>query len=325
MLEGVAPHVDGGGRRLHLDSMTAHTPYPRLLAVAIVACGCAPTATPAPAPQNPSPMVETTRRHERVPQAAPAGVRLEVRAGLGAPVRVFVPDAALDADTLRLLVHFHGAPHVAEHAVARASRPWLLAVVNLGAGSSRYERPFRDPALLEALRGAVLAGVAEALGREVRAATTVLSGFSAGCGAVRGVLSTPEGRAGVTAVLLLDGVHTGYAPPGRVLHEGGALETERLAGLLAFARAAAAGEKAMLVTHSAIFPGTYASTTETADWLLERLALERDAVLAWGPVGMQRLSEARRGRFLLYGFAGNTAPDHIDHLHGLAAFLEDLP
>ena len=306
---------------------------PRLLALAIALSACGAGAAPPPSPppatqpaaQNPSPMVEKTRRHARVSQAPPAGIRAEVDAGLGAPVRVFLPEAARSAGALDLLVHYHGAAHVAEHAVAAAGRPWLLAVVNLGAGSSRYEAPFRDPARLEALRRAVAAGIAEALGRDVRPGETWLSGFSAGCGAVRGALSTPEGRAAVAGVLLLDGVHTGYEPPRTPLHDGGRLETARLEGLLAFARAAAAGEKGMLVTHSEVFPGTYASTTETADWLLERLALPREAVLAWGPVGMQRLSEARRGRFLLHGYAGNSAPDHIDHLHGLTGFLEDLP
>lgn len=253
------------------------------------------------------------------------GVRIDVDAGLGSPVRVFLPEAARHAGTLDLLVHFHGAPYVAERAVAEAAGPWMLLVVNLGAGSSRYEAPFRDPDAMGAVRDAALRELEDALGQRPRIGDVYLSGFSAGCGAIRGVLSTPEGRERVAGALLLDGIHSGYDPPGTVLHDGGRLETRPLQGLLAFARDAVAGRKAMLVTHSEVFPGTYASTTETADWLLERLSLGREAVLEWGPVGMQRLSRAGSGRFLLYGFAGNTAPDHNDHLHGLAAFLQDLP
>lgn len=295
------------------------------LALALAATACGGGAGSGLAPQNPSPMVETARLHGRVPRTPPSGTRFDVDAGLGSAVRVFLPDAAGDADTVRVLLHFHGAAEAAEHAVAEAPGTWLLAVVNLGAGSSRYEAPFRDPGRIEALEDAVLEGARAALGRSMAPAGLWLSGFSAGCGAIRGALSTPEGRSKVAGVLLLDGIHAGYDPPGRVLHSGGRLETERLEGLLAFARDAVAGRKAMLVTHSEIFPGTYASTTETADWLLGRLGLPRIAVLEWGPVGMQRLSEARAGRFLLYGFAGNTAPDHIDHLHGLGTFLQELP
>jgi len=36
---------------------------------------------------------------------------------------------------------------------------------------------------------------------------------------------------------------------------------------------------------------------------------------------MQQLSEARSGRFELMGFAGNSAPDHIDQLHSMPEML----
>jgi hypothetical protein len=80
----------------------------------------------------------------------------------------------------------------------------------------------------------------------------------------------------------------------------------------------------VLITHSEIFPGTYASTTETADYLLKELGVTRRAVVKWGPMGTQELSEARQGKFLLIGFAGNSAPDHVDQLHSLPQFLKWL-
>jgi hypothetical protein len=83
-------------------------------------------------------------------------------------------------------------------------------------------------------------------------------------------------------------------------------------------------EKRFLVTHSEIFPGTFASTTETADWLLHSLGLRRKPVLRWGPRGMQQLSAVRAGRFELLGFAGNSAPDHIDQLHAMPELLARL-
>jgi hypothetical protein len=80
----------------------------------------------------------------------------------------------------------------------------------------------------------------------------------------------------------------------------------------------------MLITHSEVYPGTFPSTTETTDWLLKQLKLKRMPVLRWGPVGMQQLSDARRGRLVVMGFAGNSAPDHVDHLHGMSAWLRAL-
>jgi hypothetical protein len=39
---------------------------------------------------------------------------------------------------------------------------------------------------------------------------------------------------------------------------------------------------------------------------------------------MQLLGRTRSGGFEVLGFAGNSAPDHLDHLHGMAGFLSSL-
>lgn len=106
-----------------------------------------------------------------------------------------------------------------------------------------------------------------------------------------------------------------------MLAEGGVLDTVLLAPWLELGRAAMRSEKTVLISHSEVFPGTFASTTETADWLISALGLARSPLLAWGPAGMQQLSEVRSGRLLIRGFAGNSAYDHLDHFHGLADFL----
>jgi hypothetical protein len=118
-------------------------------------------------------------------------------------------------------------------------------------------------------------------------------------------------------------LHTGY-PSGKPGPGESLIETEGLQVFLQFARDAAKGKKAMLVTHTEVFPGTFASTTETADYLLQQLGLRRSAVLQWGPMGTQQLSEACKGSFVLLGFAGNSAPDHVDQLHALPELLKIL-
>ena len=102
------------------------------------------------------------------------------------------------------------------------------------------------------------------------------------------------------------------------------MDTAGLLPFLTLARQAERGALRFVMTHSEVFPGTFASTTECADWLLERLALRRTPVLEWGPMGMQLLSRTRSGGFEVLGFAGNSAPDHLDHLHGMAGFLPSL-
>jgi hypothetical protein len=127
----------------------------------------------------------------------------------------------------------------------------------------------------------------------------------------------------VTGVLLIDGMHTDYVDgkPGPLESK---ISTENLEVWLRLGRDAIAGRKRAVVTHSEIFPGTFASTTETADYLVSQLGLTGRAVLKWGPMGMQQLSEAHAGRFRLLGFAGNSAPDHVDQLHSLPVFLKWL-
>lgn len=145
-----------------------------------------------------------------------------------------------------------------------------------------------------------------------------------GGGAVRAILRDSANFARVAAVLLLDGMHTSYVPERTVLADSGILDETNLVALAELGRAAIAGKKRVLVTHSEIFPGTFACTSETADWLLGALGLTRTSVLTWVPRGMQQTSEVSSGAFLLQGFAGNSAPDHVDHLHAMSELLARL-
>jgi len=292
-----------------------------------------------PAAQNPSPMVEATRAHERLTPKELGGVTRSFVGPAGKAVEVWIPEGAENpaarrvgaepggaggAGSFDLVVHFHGAAWLPQQAVAELDDGTVAAVVNLGAGSGAYERAFADPSPFDSLLAGVSREVSAATGRTARIERLTLVGFSAGYGAVRAILRRPGHAAEVDAVLLLDGLHTSYVPEATPLAAGGALDTTGLSPFADFARAAVRGDKRFLVTHSEIFPGTFASTTESADWLLQALGLRRTPVLRWGPRGMQQLSEVEAGRFELLGFAGNAAPDHVDHLHAMPEFLARL-
>jgi hypothetical protein len=69
-------------------------------------------------------------------------------------------------------------------------------------------------------------------------------------------------------------------------------------------------------------PDGYASTAETADYLIARLGGRREKVSEpWPAEGLTLTSRFRRGRFAVYGFAGDTGADHLRHLYGLWALL----
>ena len=290
------------------------------LAGTLAATASAQVVPPPAASQNPSPMVESTRAHQRLTQKAFDGTSRTFEGTAGRPVELFVP-RRVKATDVDVVIHFHGAGWIAAQAVAPLPRPTVAAVLNLGAGSGAYQRAFIDPAAFDTLVAAITREIAASTGKPARIARVVLVGYSAGHGAVRAILREPRHFARVDAVLLLDGMHTSYVPEGGLLATGATLDTTNLAAFAAFARAAVHGEKRFVITHSEIFPGTFASTTETADWLLGAIGLRRAAVLHWGPRGMQQLSEARAGRFSLLGYAGNSAPDHIDQLHAMPELL----
>jgi hypothetical protein len=260
--------------------------------------------------QNPSPMTEHTREHPRLTEESPAGVRISLATGA-----LFIPEKLAGITSLPLIVHFHGARWIPE--VAAAENGFAVISVEGGSGSTAYAKQFSDPALF----GSVLA---EAQQKAAVTFTSIwLTAWSAGHGAIREILAVPDYYSRVDKVLLIDGLHTDYVD-GKPGPQESQLESDHLEVFLRFARDAVAGRKTFVVTHSEIFPGTYASTTETADWLLMRLGLRRTAVLAWGPMKTQQLSEVRAGQFLLVGFAGNSAPDHVDQFHSLPEYLKWL-
>lgn len=280
--------------------------------------------TPPAAPQNPSPMIETTRAHERLTPKEIGGLKRSFIGSAGRSIDLWISDDAKQRDAVDLIVTFLGGDFIPQQAVAALGRPAVSAVVNLGAGSGVYDRGFSDPAAFDSLLAGVTREVFAATGRAPRIGRLTLAAFSAGHGAVRAILRDPSHFARVDAILLLDGMHTSYVPEGKGLAAGGTLDSTNLVGFANFARAAMRGDKRFLITHSEIFPGTFASTTESADWVIQAVGLHRTPVLRWGPRGMQQLSEVHTGRFEVLGFAGNAGPDHVDQFHAMPELLNRL-
>lgn len=255
-------------------------------------------------------MVEHTRAHGRLPQQTAPGRREKLELG-----QLFVPAGWKAGRSATILFFFHGGTWLPE--VAAARNGMAVVTVQGGSGSAAYARLFEDAARFPKL----LQEAESKAGVHFR--RVVLGGWSAGCGAIRQILLTPESYARVDGAVMIDGIHTGYTDgkPGPLESK---IETANLQIWLQLARDAMAGRKQAIITHSEIFPGTFASTTETADYLIAQLGLKRQPVLRWGPMGLQQLSEVKSGRFLLMGFAGNSAPDHVDQLHFLPALLRRL-
>jgi hypothetical protein len=276
----------------------------------------ATTATPPPqapstAAQNPSPMVEHTRTHPRLSKVAPPGDRYTLPLGT-----LFVPQGLRSNRPATLLFFFHGGDWVPELAASR-QRQMAVVLVQAGAGSGSYVQLFKDPT-----RFLSLIAQAESASH-THFSQIALGGWSAGCGAIRQILLDPTSYERVDRVLCIDGVHTGYTngTPGP---EESDLDASNLQVWLRFGRDAIDGKKRLIITHSEIFPGTFASTTETADWLLREWQLTPHPVARFGPMGTQMLSRVSAGGLTVIGFAGNSAPDHVDEMNSLPEYLHWL-
>lgn len=293
-----------------------------ILILFIFLCGCSSQNKDTPQQQMsqyPSPMTENVRAHERIEKKEIPGTSIILQNVLSKPVEVYFADG-IKSQKADLLIHFHGLSYVPKYAVYSSGYPLILAVINLGSGSSVYEKPFQNEATFPELADRIKNSVSVKKSSKTEISRIFLSSFSAGYGSVRAILKNHPDE--INGIILLDGLHTDYVPERCVLAEGGKLNTEKLKDFVEFARSAAENRKKLLITHSEIFPGTYASTTETANYILNSLNLQRTPVLKWGPAGMQMLSETKKNGLTVLGFAGNSAPDHVDHFHGLSEFLK---
>ncbi|MEB2310813.1 MAG: hypothetical protein OZ921_15935 [Sorangiineae bacterium] len=280
--------------------------------------GAAPTGEPAASRVEPS---SHALAAELAPPSEPA-LTAEPTLSPSAPVRVqarsgkvvLLPRGCASASgRFDLVVHFHGAPARVTELFERSGLDAVLVVVNLGAGSGPYENTFARPGSLDGFLASVDAVLGRACGRAPRQVKRLaLSSWSAGYGATYRILSRASDAARVDAVLLADGLHVGF--------RGGFRKVDglQLAPFEQFAAAAARGERLMAISHSAIVPPRYASTTETAHYLLASQGVTPAREREPGPRrGMLEISRGDRGELHVRGFAGTSPDAHADQLYAM--------
>ena len=217
-------------------------------------------------------------------------------------------------DTFDVVFHFHGNPFLVERAWRRNKLNAALFIMNHGESTKPYADRYNYPEALNQLIESAERYVKELCpGAPAKVGRIALSGWSAGYASIQKLIRTQAGRERVDAVLLSDGLHTSLANKyPRVISEFG------LEPFVAFGKQAMNDEKLMVVTHSAIQTGDFASTTETTDAVLHSLGLLRVLDLDQERLGALRMSsEAHARSFHLMGFEGTDARAHGDHLRQL--------
>lgn len=265
--------------------------------------GCAGAPPPHATPVAPTPPASATGPATLPP---PTFGPLERTSTGGVMFPADLPDA------FDIVVHFHvGKPIEPEYRASSLRAAVVFA--DHGLYAKAYNEAYEDPQRFSGVIDEALRTVRDRLGRpEMHPARIALVAWSAGYGAVRKVLA--QGVVPIDAIVLLDGLHASYRGPWRNRKP----DPKDVAPFVDFAKAAARGDKLMVVTHSAIVPGDYASTTETADMLLDALDVARtplDGDESEGESGLRPTSRADIGDFHLRAFAGDTKEVHVAQLH----------
>ncbi|WP_129345027.1 hypothetical protein [Sorangium cellulosum] len=334
---------------LHATTPAGHALVPASRALILAARPAregAGAEAPAAAPEQAAPQQAAPQQQQAAPQhvaplqleraqaaTPPPAIRHDGYASIRGGV-LFTPVTFTPAgSSYDLLVHFHGNTQLVRESAEVAGLDAAVAVINLGVSSGAYEDSYAVPGTYERL----LADVDRALARRglpsPRLRRVALSSWSAGYGAVAKILERRRDLASLDAILVTDGIHCGLAP----WHESG-LNTPQLASFARAAQRAASGEILFTITHSEIDPGSYASSSATASYLLEMAAgrpversISRDAPphlrlrAAEGAVSrklekrMVPTTEASVGDLHVRGYQGNTAEHHMAHLFQMAS------
>ena len=265
-----------------------------------------PSETPRPLP-TPTPVP----RHEVI--ATPWG-------------ELFIPETVLDQHRAPLLViHFHGSGRLMREEFLKAGLPGVLLTMERSGLSAKYEREFRSPRSFEKLVNHCLKVLSERLGQaqKVRAPTQVMvSSFSAGFGAVREILKQPFAVKAIEYVSMIDSLHAGFIEQPRRLVLKRIIDTELLESFVAYAKLAAAGKKHLMLTHSAIRPNGYASTTEVSEYLLAAVGKGKTSSCVEEFADLWPAESCKRkGHLTVVGYPGDTAPDHIEQMHHMEKFF----
>jgi len=230
-----------------------------------------------------------------------------------------VPEGYRPADRkVDLVVHFHGTAQRARECFERSGRSGALVAVVYNGLSRVYEKPFEDdPKLFARILREAKMKLAECLGVErVRLNRLVVSSFSAGFGAVRQILMDPSYANAITDLVLVDTLYAGY-----VTKDGKNYVSPRdVAPFEAFAERAARREKTVWLTYSQVVPPGYASTYETAQYLVDRVGGKLEPASGEDAPGFKLVSSADIGNFHVRGYAGDDGPAHMQHLFNMDLF-----
>lgn len=292
-----------------------------LLLLGLTGCAGKPTI---PAARSGSEVVppRMMKRQIAKPAQDPPGEQVPIK-DQGATFTLFIPQNYQPADgDVDLAIHFHGAAWFAIQEHLRAGRTAPLLCVYLGEGSTVYRNGFQDPQRLPRVLKAVAEELRLRTGKRVRIATLDVSSYSAGYGAVRELVKSPDNVKLIRRIVLADSMYASYGPDMKP-------DEEHVNPWVPFAEAATGGQKVFVFTYSQVPTTGYASSSECARALCLRLGVPLRKLIYTsrqiGAAGDYPLVErADQNGFHAWGYWGTDADAHLAHPRHLAEIWRSL-
>ena len=215
-----------------------------------------------------------------------------------------------------VIFHFHGHEPIRKEFV-KTAQGVVLVGIDLGIGSGAYQTAFGTSQVFPKLLASVEAEMAKRSGNPKAHARKIgLSAWSAGYGAVDSILRSTGGK-NIDAVILLDGLHTGYENA-----QQHTLKVLQLEPFVNFAKRAAAGKTFMFVSHSSIIPPGYSSTTETSSYLINAVGGKPVKAHKEDVLGLDMIRKFDKSNFHVRGYDGDDKPDHCAHIGLMAGVMK---
>jgi hypothetical protein len=243
-----------------------------------------------------------------------------------------IPSSFASADgAYDLVVHFHGNTELVIDNVGAAGVNAAVLVINLGINSGVYEDRYASPDELRELLSRTQRAMEKRGLANARLRRLALSSWSAGYGAILRSIENPALGAQVDSVVLLDGMHARMLPEGEP--NSGNIDALRIEPFVRFARAAVAGSKLMVITHSDVKPPDYAGVRETTDALLHAVGVQRKpggtapempllssthGVPKSKIIPLEPRSEVQARGLVVRGYSGELPEHHMAHLIRMA-------
>jgi hypothetical protein len=159
-----------------------------------------------------------------------------------------------------------------------------------GAGGGPSQQAYGRPDFVNQVVGSIIAQLKQKLKRDdVKLGKLGLAGWSGGYAPIHGIMQNPSALVKQPDYVgVFDGMHHG--PKGRPNEQ--AMKTWK-----EIADRATQGATQFVVTHTAVDPGSYASSTDTANWLVQQAGIQRQPVQDWEGKGVKPSSIAQQGNF----------------------------